>query len=62
MTFAVTEPSGFASEWLPFQTAIRHVTKVKNLQNVCGLCLNANSCTTKEKAMKGIEVCDIKPG
>ena len=24
MTFAVTEPLGFASEWLPFQTAKRH--------------------------------------
>ena len=31
MTFAVTEPSGFVSKWLPFQTAKRHVTNVKNL-------------------------------
>ena len=29
MTVAVTEPSGFASKWLQFQTAKRHVTNVK---------------------------------
>ena len=29
MADAVTEPSGFASKWLPFQTAKRHVTIVK---------------------------------
>ena len=29
MTVAVAEPSGFASKWLPFQTAKRHVTNVK---------------------------------
>ena len=31
MTFAATEPSGFASKWLPFQPAKRHVTNVKKL-------------------------------
>ena len=30
MTVALTEPSGFASKWLPFQTAKRHVTNGKN--------------------------------
>ena len=29
MTVAVTEASGFASKWLPFQTAKRRVTNVK---------------------------------
>ena len=33
MTVAVTEPSGFASKWLPFQTAKRHVTNVKTPQS-----------------------------
>ena len=32
MTFAVTELSGFASKWFPFQTAKRHVTNVKKLR------------------------------
>ena len=37
MTFAVTEPSGFASKWLPFQTAKRLVTNVKNLAKMFAL-------------------------
>ena len=32
MTFAVTESLGFASKWLPCQTAKRHVTNVKNAE------------------------------
>ena len=38
MTFAIiTEPSGFASKWLPFQTAKRHVTNVKKLAKMFAL-------------------------
>ena len=37
MTFAVTEPSGFASKWLQFQTAKRHVTNVKKLAKMFAL-------------------------
>ena len=35
MTVAVTEPSGFACKWLPFQTAKRHVTNVKKNPRKC---------------------------
>ena len=37
MTVAVTEPSGFASKWLPFQTAKRHVTNVNKLAKIFAL-------------------------
>ena len=37
MTVAVTEPLGFASKCLPFQTAKRHVTNVKKLAKTFAL-------------------------
>ena len=42
MTVAVTEPSGFASKWVPFQTAKLHVTNVKTPQKCLRLVIRRN--------------------